>query len=110
MDREREAGGDFTEECKEAVGRACCVFDSAPPAPAPRLAWTQPLSNPTPTTPRLHVQTMRLRECMLSNKEYYAPLLEEEEAEAARLAAADNEGGPAATEGDEPAAPSEPEP
>jgi hypothetical protein len=47
---------------------------------------------------------------MLSNKEYYAPLLEEEEAEAARLAAADNEGGPAATEGDEPAAPSEPEP
>lgn len=35
------------------------------------------------------VQTIRLRECMLEHREYYAPLLEEEEAEieAARKAA-----------------------
>lgn len=32
------------------------------------------------------LQTLKLRECMLANREYYAPLLEEEE-EAARIAA-----------------------
>ncbi|KAG7667609.1 hypothetical protein Ndes2437B_g07621 [Nannochloris sp. 'desiccata'] len=53
VDSEREAGNDFTEECKDA--------------------------------------TLRLRECMLAHKDYYAPLLEEEEAEmeAARKTAAE---------------------
>lgn len=39
----------------------------------------------------LFLQTIRLRECMLDHRDYYAPLLEEEEAEmeAARQAAAE---------------------
>ena len=39
------------------------------------------------------MQTIKLRECMLAHRDYYAPLLEEEEAEmeAARQAAAEME-------------------
>lgn len=41
-------------------------------------------------TQRISLQTLRLRECMLAHRDYYAPLLEEEEAEmeAARQAEA----------------------
>lgn len=40
------------------------------------------------------LQTLRLRECMLAHRDYYAPLLEEEEAEleAARQAQLEEEG------------------
>lgn len=50
------------------------------------------------------LQTLRLRECMLAHRDYYAPLLEEEEAEmeAARQAAAAAAAAAAATEGDSP--------
>lgn len=40
------------------------------------------------------LQTLRLRECMLAHRDYYAPLLEEEEAEleTARQAQLEEEG------------------
>jgi hypothetical protein len=77
VDRERDAGGDFTEECREAVSGEC------PRKLTQVIAIALPMRHPASV-----VQTLALRQCMLSNPEYYAPLLEEEDEEARRAAEA----------------------
>lgn len=78
VDKEKARGEDFTEECKDKVqGRVvatvgtahvCCIT-IAKHTTAQRSSCC---NRPCP-------QTLALRECMLQHKDYYQPLLEDEE-------------------------------
>ena len=80
VDHEREAGSDFTEECREKVG----AHVAARPFPA------------AVTLGSLLLQTLALRECMLRHADYYRPLLEEEEEMMSEQAGAPEEHPPSA--------------
>lgn len=84
VDAERETDNDFTETCREAVSIRCLLL-CLPTATQVHvlLLWYFVVRVQDAKSLAVNcLQTIKLRECMLKNREYYAPLLEEEEREA----------------------------
>ena len=86
VDRERESGGDFTEECRDKVWHESMPLVVHHSRSVSRVL----LMHLSELKRRLMMQTFALRDCMAKHKDYYAPVLDAED-EAVQQEAAEKE-------------------